>query len=901
MVRTALAGCFVVCLITGLLFAQGLETSATKDDWEEINFEFNSSILSDGYPSLLRLADALQKHPDWKVKLHGHTDWVGSNRYNDKLAMARATTVRNFLLKYGAAAGQVQIDGSGKRDPKVENKTKEGRFMNRRVTMDVTDGQGRLIAAGGISDVGPTLADLMKKQEECCSQILKKLDKLDDILAALRDLKGENDKLKADLASLRADQDRMRREMESAPKPLTAQQTTEIATRAATGALDEASQRNKKFSLLGLNLGPTTDGGLSFAGKGRFFSPFGGSGTHAVQAEAEYMYFPNRQEGQFDLGLVNRWNRVQAGLFSSFKMVGMREQLFRGSGWLSQGAFTFDVLFNRGRIGLYGTKGLKTESAIARTQLGPNAFNEYFLRISDQLGGSAQVGVWKDAYLEGNLGWIRRYSGAGDKPGGLIRLVQPLNERWAFTVEAGANETLVGDFEHTSRIAFGFQFGNWIRPKEYLNLAHPVPVDIPRIRYEVMQRRVGNSAPVADAGPDQVGVEPGTISLNGAGSYDPDGDTIAYSWEQVSGPRVSISGMNTAQATFTADRAQTYSFRLTVSDTGNLKGTDTVVVSTSRGAEARILRFQALPNPVQAGQPTTLTWQTENADSVEISGVGPVSSSGSTSVTPPQTTTYTMTARNRNGEVTESLTVMVEQPDVRILRFQAAPATIISGEASTLSWATENAASVSIPGVGENLPPNGSRAVSPTTSTTYTLVARNADGREVSAAATVTVTLGQVPRVLSFSGSPLQITPGGNSQLCWQVENVTEVTISGLGQQQASGCVSVSPATTTTYTLTARNNQGQITASTTITVAQRVRITSFSSVPAYSQKAGDPVTLHWTTENATSVVITGTGAPNGSLPANGSVVVNPITNTNYTLIAYGPDGSVSAVLHVFVR
>ncbi len=34
------------------LFAQGLNTGGqTKDDWEEINFEFNSSILSDGYPA----------------------------------------------------------------------------------------------------------------------------------------------------------------------------------------------------------------------------------------------------------------------------------------------------------------------------------------------------------------------------------------------------------------------------------------------------------------------------------------------------------------------------------------------------------------------------------------------------------------------------------------------------------------------------------------------------------------------------------------------------------------------------------------------------------------------------------------------------------------------------------
>ena len=31
-----------------------------KDDWEEINFEFNSSVLSDGFPSLLRLAELLR-------------------------------------------------------------------------------------------------------------------------------------------------------------------------------------------------------------------------------------------------------------------------------------------------------------------------------------------------------------------------------------------------------------------------------------------------------------------------------------------------------------------------------------------------------------------------------------------------------------------------------------------------------------------------------------------------------------------------------------------------------------------------------------------------------------------------------------------------------------------------
>src|SRR6185437_10548464 len=124
-------------LLASGLFAQGLTppSDQTKEDWEEINFEFNSSILSDGYPSLLRLADVLSQHHDYKVKVTGNTDYVGSARYNDKLAMARAEAVKAFLVKYGASADQISTAGNGKNDPLVNNRTKEGRFMNRRVVL----------------------------------------------------------------------------------------------------------------------------------------------------------------------------------------------------------------------------------------------------------------------------------------------------------------------------------------------------------------------------------------------------------------------------------------------------------------------------------------------------------------------------------------------------------------------------------------------------------------------------------------------------------------------------------------------------------------------------------------------------------------------------------------------
>src|ERR1041385_8635781 len=141
-------------LLASSLYAQGANPGGQqKDDWEEINFEFNSSILSDGYPSLLRLADVLKEHPDYKVKVTGHTDFVGSANYNDKLAMARAESVKAFLVKYGVNPAAISTSGDGKRSPEVDNKTKEGRFMNRRVVLAVTDGQGRLIKEGGISDI----------------------------------------------------------------------------------------------------------------------------------------------------------------------------------------------------------------------------------------------------------------------------------------------------------------------------------------------------------------------------------------------------------------------------------------------------------------------------------------------------------------------------------------------------------------------------------------------------------------------------------------------------------------------------------------------------------------------------------------------------------------------------
>jgi|GEM_PF-6773898 len=80
----------------------------------------------------------------------------------------------------------------------------------------------------------------------------------------------------------------------------------------------------------------------------------------------------------------------------------------------------------------------------------------------------------------------------------------------------------------------------------------------------------GNSAPIAEAGLMQTGIEPySTVTLNGTGSYDGDADPLTYAWTQTAGPAVTLTGPSTASPTFTAPATisgTTLTFQLIVND-----------------------------------------------------------------------------------------------------------------------------------------------------------------------------------------------------------------------------------------------------------------------------------------------------------------------------------------------
>jgi len=521
------------------------------------------------------------------------------------------------------------------------------------------------------------------------------------------------------------------------------------------------------------------------------------------------------------------------------------------------------------------------KALIGSRPIGPNIVENTYASTVDQIGGSWTLGLWKRNRFEGNLGFLRSRA-YSDKPGGTLRFVFPFADRWAFTVEGGFNETLIGP-SSTGRVVAGIQFGNFLDPTRYLEVKHPVPVDIPRVRYELLTERVrtGNDAPVADAGPDLIGVAAGKITLDGSASFDPDGDPITFQWSQVAGPTVALSGADTPKASFTAADGQVYGFRLTVSDDQGAKSLDRVTITTKEAPKVRILQFAATPQQINRGESSTLNWQVENADEVTIEGVGSVDpQTGTTNVSPIQTTVYTLTAKNAVSEAQATVAVVVETPQPSFLRCQVTPANIIVGETASLTWQTQNADQVTLSGVGA-VPLNGSQTVSPTGNTTYTLTASNANG-SISCPLTVQVTDGEVPRILRFIANPMQILAGTSATLLWQVDNADEVTITGLGAvDDKAGTVEVSPAETTAYTLVAKNRFGEVTANVVVTVVQPAKVTSFTATPTQLAGAGDAFVLSWETENATNVYINGLG----SRPPSGSVTLRINETTTYNIVA----------------
>ena len=105
---------------------------------DDCNFETGKATLQpESYSVLDELVAYLVRKDDEKIELGGHTDNVGSAASNLKLSLDRANTVRAYLLTKGIDPDRVTAKGYGMSEPIADNKSEEGRALNRRTEVKI--------------------------------------------------------------------------------------------------------------------------------------------------------------------------------------------------------------------------------------------------------------------------------------------------------------------------------------------------------------------------------------------------------------------------------------------------------------------------------------------------------------------------------------------------------------------------------------------------------------------------------------------------------------------------------------------------------------------------------------------------------------------------------------------
>jgi len=108
---------------------------------QQIHFEFNKSIIrKESFPVLDAVVDVLNKNPDIKIEVQGHTDNVGTSAYNKKLSNSRSESVMKYLISHGVTASRLTQRGYGFDRPIVPNDSPQNRALNRRVQFIRTEG-----------------------------------------------------------------------------------------------------------------------------------------------------------------------------------------------------------------------------------------------------------------------------------------------------------------------------------------------------------------------------------------------------------------------------------------------------------------------------------------------------------------------------------------------------------------------------------------------------------------------------------------------------------------------------------------------------------------------------------------------------------------------------------------
>ncbi len=116
-------------------------TVARKGGLRNLYFDFDKTeIREEFYSRLEEVKELMSRNPGRSIKVVGHSDNVGTTRYNEELSMNRAKKVVAFLVSQGISSQRFEVEGLGAKFPLASNDDEEeGRELNRRVEFKIVN------------------------------------------------------------------------------------------------------------------------------------------------------------------------------------------------------------------------------------------------------------------------------------------------------------------------------------------------------------------------------------------------------------------------------------------------------------------------------------------------------------------------------------------------------------------------------------------------------------------------------------------------------------------------------------------------------------------------------------------------------------------------------------------
>ncbi|MCK5544545.1 MAG: OmpA family protein, partial [Desulfobulbaceae bacterium] len=100
----------------------------------DVLFDFDKYVIKpEAYQILDAIAEILNNNPGIAMEIHGHTDFKGTEKYNDVLSINRAKAGKQYFVNKGINSKRIFIKGFGELQPVAPNQTDEGRALNRRI------------------------------------------------------------------------------------------------------------------------------------------------------------------------------------------------------------------------------------------------------------------------------------------------------------------------------------------------------------------------------------------------------------------------------------------------------------------------------------------------------------------------------------------------------------------------------------------------------------------------------------------------------------------------------------------------------------------------------------------------------------------------------------------------